>query len=41
MEESPYQGLQNQMFGVFIILLVLVQLIFQTFPRLRHSADIV
>lgn len=32
MEESTYQGLQNQMFGVFIILLVLVQLILQTLP---------
>ncbi|OQD65457.1 hypothetical protein PENPOL_c006G02559 [Penicillium polonicum] len=32
MEESTYQGLQNQMFGVFIVLIVLVQLILQTLP---------
>ncbi|KAH8425503.1 Multidrug resistance protein [Aspergillus melleus] len=32
MGENTQQGLQNQMFGVFIVLIVLMQLIFQTLP---------
>ncbi|KOS37184.1 hypothetical protein ACN38_g12039 [Penicillium nordicum] len=30
--ENTKQGLQNQMFGVFVVLIVLMQLIFQTLP---------
>ncbi|CAG7977867.1 unnamed protein product [Penicillium nalgiovense] len=32
MEDNTYQGLQNQMFGVFIVLIVLMQMVFQTLP---------
>lgn len=32
MGDNTYQGLQNQMFGVFIVLFVLMHLIFQTLP---------